>query len=233
MAGSHHLFLPPCRSRSSCTTKACALPCAPIGNSLGDMPIRFAWFLLICGLHYWFSSLADVVLRDRGGGPAAGANCLEDCFTSWRVPLLPAGCSRAGSRSFRQCEVGNVEPRELDSILESCRTAAANAEEITRASQVQPCFRLHLVRQGTPRADITIFYAFCRLIDDIADSNRPVGRGEGRGSSAPGARPSAAPRRAGTCACARGATTQQIRNYSGDAGRDYRRRGDGPDYFPL
>lgn len=49
-------------------------------------------------------------------------------------------------------------------------TAAANAEEITRASKSNLAFAF--VSLGKERRrDITIFYAFCRLIDDIADSN--------------------------------------------------------------
>ena len=46
---------------------------------------------------------------------------------------------------------------------------SANAEEITRASQSNLAFAF-LSLGAERRRDMTIFYAFCRLIDDIADS---------------------------------------------------------------
>lgn len=46
---------------------------------------------------------------------------------------------------------------------------ASNAEEITRASQSNLAFAFLSLGKERKR-DITIFYAFCRLIDDIADS---------------------------------------------------------------
>lgn len=49
-------------------------------------------------------------------------------------------------------------------------TAAANAEEITRASKSNLAFAFISLGKER-RRDITIFYAFCRLVDDIADSN--------------------------------------------------------------
>ncbi|MBA3544294.1 MAG: squalene/phytoene synthase family protein [Chthoniobacterales bacterium] len=45
----------------------------------------------------------------------------------------------------------------------------ANAEEITRASQSNLAFAFISLGKER-RRDITIFYAFCRLVDDIADS---------------------------------------------------------------
>ena len=46
---------------------------------------------------------------------------------------------------------------------------ASNSEEITRASQSNLAFAFISLGKRR-RRDITIFYAFCRLIDDIADS---------------------------------------------------------------
>ena len=45
----------------------------------------------------------------------------------------------------------------------------SSAEEITRASQSNLAFAFVSLGKAR-RRDITIFYAFCRLIDDIADS---------------------------------------------------------------
>ena len=61
------------------------------------------------------------------------------------------------------------ESRKLDSILEPCRANASSAEEITRASKSNLAFAFVSLGKAR-RRDITIFYAFCRLIDDIADS---------------------------------------------------------------
>jgi phytoene synthase len=49
--------------------------------------------------------------------------------------------------------------------------AAPNAEQITRASKSNLAFAFISLGKER-RRDITIFYAFCRLIDDIADSNQ-------------------------------------------------------------
>lgn len=68
---------------------------------------RFAWFLLICGLHYWFLSLADVVLRDAAvDRPMA--------LIVWKILYVLARSFVTGwllaswVSFFRQCEVGNV-----------------------------------------------------------------------------------------------------------------------------
>ena len=45
----------------------------------------------------------------------------------------------------------------------------STAEEITRASKSNLAFAFISLGKER-RGDITIFYAFCRLIDDIADS---------------------------------------------------------------
>jgi phytoene synthase len=55
----------------------------------------------------------------------------------------------------------------------------SSAQEITRASQSNLAFAfISLGRER--RRDITIFYAFCRLIDDIADSTELAGSEKGR-----------------------------------------------------
>jgi 15-cis-phytoene synthase len=56
---------------------------------------------------------------------------------------------------------------------------SSSAQEITRASQSNLAFAfISLGRER--RRDITIFYAFCRLIDDIADSTELAGSEKGR-----------------------------------------------------
>jgi hypothetical protein len=68
---------------------------------------RFIWFLLICGLHYWFLSLADVVIR-------AAAVDRPLALIAWKVfyvlarPFVTAWLLASWVSFFRQCEVGNV-----------------------------------------------------------------------------------------------------------------------------
>ncbi len=60
--------------------------------------------------------------------------------------------------------------RELDSLLAAMKTSDA-AAEITRASKSNLAFAF-IAMSGARRRDITTFYAFCRVIDDIADDNQ-------------------------------------------------------------
>src|SRR5262249_14103874 len=89
---------------------------------------------------------------------------------SSRVPLSLAGCLRAGFHSSANARSGtSIAKPGFDISVMS--TAAATAEEITRASKSNLAFAF--VSLGKERRrDITVFYAFCRLIDDIADSNK-------------------------------------------------------------
>lgn len=59
---------------------------------------------------------------------------------------------------------------ELDSLLTAMKTSDG-AAEITRASKSNLAFAF-IAMSGARRRDITTFYAFCRLIDDIADDNQ-------------------------------------------------------------
>lgn len=68
---------------------------------------RFAWFLLLSGLHYWFLSLADTVVRDAAvDRPLA--------LIAWKIlyllgrSLITAWLLASWVSLFRQCEVGNV-----------------------------------------------------------------------------------------------------------------------------
>jgi phytoene synthase len=58
----------------------------------------------------------------------------------------------------------------MDSVLEILRRPSVNAATITRQSKSN--LALAFVSLGRERKrDITVFYAFCRVIDDIADSS--------------------------------------------------------------
>src|SRR5205807_1971199 len=59
---------------------------------------------------------------------------------------------------------------KLDSLLKEMKTSDA-AIEITRASKSNLAFAF-IAMSGARRRDITTFYAFCRVIDDIADDDR-------------------------------------------------------------
>src|SRR5690349_12757732 len=84
-------------------------------------------------------------------------------------PLSLAGYLRAGSRFFASARSGTSTAKPGFDIRVMSATTG-NAEEITRASKSNLAFAF--VSLGKERRrDITIFYAFCRLIDDIADSN--------------------------------------------------------------
>ncbi|PYL02026.1 MAG: squalene synthase HpnD [Verrucomicrobia bacterium] len=59
---------------------------------------------------------------------------------------------------------------ELDSLLRAMKTSDG-AAEITRASKSNLAFAF-IAMSGARRRDITTFYAFCRVIDDIADDDQ-------------------------------------------------------------
>ena len=68
---------------------------------------RFFWFLLVAGLHYWFLSLADVVIRDAAvDRPLA--------LLAWKIlyvfarSFVTAWLLASWVSLFRQCEIGNV-----------------------------------------------------------------------------------------------------------------------------
>jgi hypothetical protein len=68
---------------------------------------RFAWFLLICGLHYWFLALVDSVIR-------AAATERPLALISWKLLYLLGRAFVTGwllaswVSLFRQCEIGRV-----------------------------------------------------------------------------------------------------------------------------
>jgi hypothetical protein len=68
---------------------------------------RFAWFLFICGLHYWFFALADTVVR-------AAATERLIALLAWKLGYVLARAVLTGWLLaswvclFRQCEIGRV-----------------------------------------------------------------------------------------------------------------------------
>src|SRR5438105_13729532 len=60
--------------------------------------------------------------------------------------------------------------RRTGFVIEGMKTSDA-AAEITRASKSNLAFAF-VAMSGARRRDITTFYAFCRVIDDIADDDR-------------------------------------------------------------
>jgi hypothetical protein len=70
--------------------------------------IRFAWFLFICGLHYWFFALADALIR-----AAATERLLA--LLAWQLAYVVARAFVTGWLLaswvclFRQCEIGRMD----------------------------------------------------------------------------------------------------------------------------
>ena len=68
---------------------------------------RFGWFLLICGLHYWFLALADTIIR-------AAATERPLALILWKLFYVLARAIVSGWLLaswvclFRQCEIGRV-----------------------------------------------------------------------------------------------------------------------------
>src|SRR5258708_39255162 len=81
-----------------------------------------------------------------------------------------AGCWLRGSACFgnaKQAEFTRKNGFNIDQT--GCKKANVNAATITRQSKSN--LALAFVSLGRERKrDITIFYAFCRVVDDIADS---------------------------------------------------------------
>src|SRR5438105_14068652 len=71
-------------------------------------------------------------------------------------------------RALSSVRDGPNRTGELDSLLTAMKTSDG-AAEITRASKSNLAFAF-IAMSGARRRDITTFYAFCRLIDDIADA---------------------------------------------------------------
>src|SRR6266704_2349395 len=85
--------------------------------------------------------------------------------------LSPAGFSLHGSVYFVNAKPAGLIRRNGSSISSGCESANVNAAKITRQSKSN--LALAFISLGRERRrDITVFYAFCRVIDDVADSSQ-------------------------------------------------------------
>jgi hypothetical protein len=75
---------------------------------LREHTFRFVWFLLICGLHFWFLALADEIIR-------AAATERPLALIVWKLGYILARALVTGWLLaswvclFRQCEIGRVD----------------------------------------------------------------------------------------------------------------------------
>ena len=127
---------------------------------------RFGWFLLIAGLHYFILTTVDVIVRSAVADRVVGV-------IAWKIITLASrihpGCAAlvvvcsANVRSAASARKPGFNPRL------NIRLRRVNAAKITRDSKSN--LALAFVALGKERReDITVFYAFCRMVDDIADS---------------------------------------------------------------
>jgi hypothetical protein len=78
------------------------------GQFLKRHALRFGWFLLICGLHYWILALADTIVR-------AAATERPLALIIWKLFYISARALVSGWLLaswvclFRQCEIGRVD----------------------------------------------------------------------------------------------------------------------------
>src|ERR1051325_270306 len=96
--------------------------------------------------------------------------CCGDSLSHVCGVWLPAGCWLHGSACFGKAKRGEFTRRNGFNIDQaSYEKPNVNAAAITRQSKSN--LALAFVSLGRERKrDITIFYAFCRVVDDIADS---------------------------------------------------------------
>ena len=103
----------------------------------------------------------------RSGGPVGGISCgkssLLVCAELSPAGFWPPGFAYSASAK-RPRESGNVDP-----VLNPSVTRHVNAAKITRQSKSNLALAFIAFDRERKR-DITVFYAFCRVIDDIADS---------------------------------------------------------------
>ena len=68
---------------------------------------RFAWFLLICALHFFFLSACDAIVRDAVGDRAAGVIIWKSIYVCARG-LVTGWLLASWVCLFRQCETGRA-----------------------------------------------------------------------------------------------------------------------------
>src|SRR5260370_32101692 len=85
--------------------------------------------------------------------------------------LLPGGFWIRGFVYFVNAKAAAFTRRNGSSIKPGCRDEHVNPVKITRQSKSN--LALAFISLGRERKrDINIFYAFCRVVDDIADSSK-------------------------------------------------------------
>ena len=77
------------------------------GEFLKRRAFRFGWFLLICGLHYWFLALADTTIRDAATERALALIVWKLFYISVRA-IVSGWLLASWVCLFRQCEIGRV-----------------------------------------------------------------------------------------------------------------------------
>ncbi len=131
--------------------------------------VRLGWFFLICALHFFLLTAVDAILRGAIADRVAG-------MILWKVMYVTL--ARVGDRmvaglvgvSVPAMRDGADQSGDVDPVL-TCYPATVDAAKITRESKSN--LALAFVSLGAERRrDITTFYAFCRVIDDIADSTQ-------------------------------------------------------------
>src|SRR5436305_3768670 len=128
---------------------------------------RLAWFCLICGLNFFLILVIDAMVRSAIADRAAAMIVWKSIFVFCGL-WLPAGSLLPGLFSSANAKAGGSR-RRIGFVIERMKTSDA-ATEITRASKSNLAFAF-IAMSGARRRDITTFYAFCRVIDDIADDN--------------------------------------------------------------
>jgi hypothetical protein len=68
---------------------------------------RFGWFLLICGLHYWFLAFSDAVIRAAATERPLALILWQLCYDLARA-LVTGWLLASWVCFFRQCEIGRV-----------------------------------------------------------------------------------------------------------------------------
>ncbi len=69
--------------------------------------LRFVWFLLICGLHFWFLALADEIVRAAATGRPLALIIWKLAYIAARA-LVTGWLLASWVSLFRQCEIGRV-----------------------------------------------------------------------------------------------------------------------------
>ena len=133
------------------------------------MQAALAWFLIICGLHFFAIMICDAVIRSAIAD-RLGALFLWKFSFAFLRGMITGWLLASWVCLFRQCENRRTTRRNGSSTKKlTCKRTDVNAATITRQSKSN--LALAFISLGRERKrDIIIFYAFCRVIDDIADS---------------------------------------------------------------